>query len=71
MIEATNVVPFPKRKPHYEFVTVAVETNSPLEEGDLVAWQFINKDGSHSRVLFDYWRVRMAIDIGEGPAVRV
>jgi hypothetical protein len=60
----SNVVPFPKRdhqshakvttSPVYIELETVINTSSPLEEGDLVAWHF-GTEISGMVVMFDYW----------------
>jgi hypothetical protein len=50
----TNVVPFRKANPpslHCFFLQTLVDPNTPLEEGDLVAGQFV----PGKEVMFSYW----------------
>jgi len=50
----SNVVPF--RPPlKYQVVTTLVDPNGPLKPGDIVAIQFINRDGKYGEVLFGKW----------------
>jgi len=52
----TNVVPFhkpapPPKAPSYLLLTTMVDSDTPLEEGDLVAFQL----NQNSPVMFQYW----------------
>lgn len=43
----TNIVQFPRPEPeapHYLSVTTLIDPNSPLDEGDVVAWHFENPE---------------------------
>ena len=54
----TNVVPFRQpapAAPHYLLLTTLVDPNSPLEEGDLVAFRLTRQDGTLGDVLFWRW----------------
>ena len=54
----TTVVPFRQpspKPPSYLLLTTLVDPNAPLEEGDLVAFGWLNKNGHPGDVMFERW----------------
>jgi hypothetical protein len=50
----SNVLPL-QRPVSYAVVTTIIDTTSPLQDGELVAFQLRNRDQTYGEVLFGHW----------------